>query len=122
MAAIVGPVPGLNLVASALNLDLGNSTPTLISYTVPADGNGHPFEVVGSFYSAAATTGGEVDIKFTQAGVAQSESIMLTGNTGLSGQSPFCGVADSGTTITVVQSTALTAGSAVGSLVLLVWL
>ena len=119
VATVLTSAPDLPVVASALDLSLGNSTPTLISYTVPADGNGHPFEVVGSFYSAAATTGGQVNLTYTLNGVLQTVSLLQSGNTGLSTQRPFCGVADPGTTITVAQTTGLTAGSAVGSLMLL---
>lgn len=92
---------------------LQNGTPTFLTWNVPNDGNDHQFTVTSFLNVTLAETGGLVTCSYTgpggsatsfnpQAG-AQAAGVNATSNTR---------IAQPGTTVTVAQATALTAGAA----------
>lgn len=92
---------------------LQNGTPTFLTWNVPNDGNIHQFTVSSFLSVATAETGGAVLCNYTGPGGnatnftvqpgAQAAGINATSNTR---------IAQPGTTVTVAQNTALTAGAA----------
>lgn len=95
---------------------LQHGTPTLLSYTFPNDGNLHRAVVIANQTVSSVTTGGSVSVSWTApdgtAGdwVALSQLNYTGWDDSVSPTPPL--LVKAGTTITVRQSTALTAGAA----------
>lgn len=119
---VSGGVPawgmGLTLLAatSLSGYALVNGTGTIISWTAPSDGALHRFIVFSNKVVTSTETGGQIQVAFTDAasvsvtttpfGGGQGTGFQVSGNTALGG----CFV-PAGTTVTVKQSSALTAGA-----------
>lgn len=91
---------------------LVNGTPAIFSLAVPGDGKLHQYEISITTVVAVAETGGQVQVHYTSGGNAQSTTLS---NGGLGVGSSINGttlVADPGTVVQVLQTTALTAGAA----------
>ena len=97
---------------------LVNGTPTIISWTAPNDGNLHRFVFQGSRNVTVSETGGAIALTYTvngASGGAQSLTV-AAGNTAAPSNaslsnSGFGATIAPGTTVSVVQSGALTLGA-----------
>lgn len=96
---------------------LVNGTGTIISWVIPNDGQLHRFTVFASEDVTGATTGGAITVSWTMPDGTTASWVILPATqaaTGfVTGQVSYQVLARPGTTVTVVQSSALTAGSAV---------
>lgn len=119
------PLPGANwtylhtprLVATAglAGFALQNATPTILSWTAPADGALHRFSVYASMHVTSAETGGIVQAVFTLPDGSAGFYTVLPGGQGTgfnSSQVNLATIVKAGTTVTLQQVTALTAGGA----------
>jgi hypothetical protein len=96
---------------------LVNGTPTILSWTVPNDGNLHRFAIFGSLSVTENETGGNIGYAYVLPDGTQTSFELVAGNVNFapSGeQAPFTNLAivAPGSLVTVSQSTALTAGAA----------
>lgn len=94
---------------------LQNATPVILTWTAPNDGNAHPVIVIASQYVTSAETGGAVSVSATVPnGNSGSPTLFSAGHgTGLfPPSSPIALIVEAGSTVTVQQSSALTAGAA----------
>lgn len=94
---------------------LQNATPTILSWTVPNDGNAHPVLIMASQYVTSAETGGAVSATITvPSGNSGSPTLFSAGHgTGLFPPSgTLTMIAEAGSTVTIQQSSALTVGAA----------
>jgi len=113
-AIVLGEGAPADFLSTVTPVNLINGTQALCKWTAPDDGSYH---VVMVFYMATVPsnmTGGEVSLTYTQAGGPQSQVIL---NAGQAASPTFGGLLntvliDPGSTIEVVQDTALTAGAA----------
>jgi hypothetical protein len=94
---------------------LTNGTPTILTYTTPNDGRPHQVLITGTMHVTSATTGGAVQ------GVYSAPDGLVTFTAALSAATQAVGAHPSGgtwatvapnTTITISQSSAVTAGAA----------
>lgn len=98
----------------AAGFALQNGTPTIISWTAPNDGADHRVLVFGEIHVSLAETGGQVSVSATSPG-ANAMTFTLDGGAHAASDNPFTArllVIGAGTTVSVAQSTALTAGAA----------
>lgn len=94
---------------------LVNATPNIISWTAPNDGQPHRFLLIGNENVSSATTGGQVNVTFTRADNSGTNSAPIFGGTVAAGYHSIgdnTGIVAPGTTVTVAQNTAMTAGAA----------
>ena len=108
-----GPV----LVAEtpAAGVALQNGTPVFLSWTAPNDGNLHEFELVASLQVTSGETGGAVGLSFTfPGGAAATPNVFAAGLGAGTVNSSVAGkrLVAPGTTVTLAQTSALTAGAA----------
>jgi hypothetical protein len=121
LPAAAPPVEPLQLLASTgpAGFALQNATPVILSYTFPNDGNLHRLFIGGSMNVTSAETGGQVTYTCSPpAGGAVTGTVLFAAGSGVAPNLGSLGnrtlvVAGSGTTVTVQQATALTAGAAV---------
>lgn len=114
----VAPVLGLLATTGVAGFALQNATPAILTWTAPADGNLHRVLVFANGDVTVATTGGAVGIALTLPdGTAVANSI-LAGTQGVShlnisgaGNATF--FVKAGTTVTLSQTSAMTAGAEV---------
>ena len=95
---------------------LVNGTGTVVSWTAPNDGALHRFLILGTLAVSVATTGGSIsEVWTTPNGTASGTGIALFTATKAVGvfQASVNGHAQAGTTVTIQQQTAMTAGTAV---------
>jgi hypothetical protein len=96
---------------------LQNGTPTILSWAVPNDGNIHTIELNAVLVVSSAETGGLVVLSFVFAGsVAAATPTVFAGGSGVgSANSSVSGMrlVAPGTTVTLAQTSALTAGAAI---------
>jgi hypothetical protein len=95
---------------------LQNATPTIISWTVPNDGNLHAFEVCGAVVVSSAETGGAIQVNYQPPTSGVHTATLDAGGHGSAGTSGFTqsgGVAAPGSVVSITQNTALTGGAAV---------
>jgi hypothetical protein len=123
--AILSPAPqagpGFSLLATtgAAGFTLQNATPTILSWTAPNDGQLHRVTCFGMLHVTSAETGGQISIQYFGpfgGASAHTSQILAAGlGTDTAGQAPsFFNVSvGGGTTVSILQSTALTAGAAV---------
>lgn len=110
---------GLSLVAAtgAGGYTLVNGTGTVISWSVPNDGQRHRFMLVYSMDITVNETGGAISVVFTSPGSTAVTYGILPGSQTAGwnfGEAPaFCSFAKPGTTVSISQTSALTAGAAV---------
>lgn len=110
---------GLKLVATTgpNGYVLQNGTANILTWTAPNDGQLHRFMVFSTLDVFSAETGGAIGINYTvPGGGAQSHTFYAAGLAPAVPTSPaFPGLAPAispGTTVTLTQSSALTAGAA----------
>lgn len=112
-----GTVPAMNLLAStgAAGYTLVNGTGTILSWTAPADGNMHRVLLMYSQHVTSAETGGLIQLAtVTPDGGAHSYTVQGGGSgTGFSQGSQTTYMVQSGSTVTLSQTSALTLGAAV---------
>lgn len=112
-----GPQFVLAATSGLAGFALINGTQTFApSAAVPNDGQMHLFYVVVSLQVTSAETGGQVNVQHTdpQGNVHSFQVIAAGQGAGLSvGSSPISRLCAPGTTVSVLQQSALTAGAAV---------
>lgn len=98
---------------------LVNGTPTILTWTAPNDGNLHPVVVCAALHVTGLETGGAIAVTVSAAaGQPVTNTIFAGGKAVGDYQGADSGVPDTnlilgpGQTVTVVQSSALTAGAA----------
>lgn len=96
---------------------LQNGTPTILSWTAPNDGQMHRVMVLATLDVSSAETGGAIGVTFTDpAGNALAGANVIGAGKGAGVVAPNPGVTGmlikGGTTVSLVQSTALTVGAA----------
>lgn len=102
---------------AAAGFALQNATPTILSWTAPADGNNHRVMIIGQVAVSSGETGGVVQVQFTDPGGSSRTLSLINGGLGSGTQvAAFAGnnsmIVQSGSTVNINQSTALTAGAA----------
>jgi hypothetical protein len=101
----------LRKTASA-GVPLTGATPTILSWTAPADGNPHAFAIPATLAVTTLLVGGAVAVTWTTGGVLQTSMIFAGGEAPGTYTAPASlALADPGTTVSVVQSSALTGGA-----------
>jgi hypothetical protein len=114
---VPGWVPGFGLLATVTGTSyaLVNGTGTIVSWSAPSDGNLHLVFMPAVLHVTSAETGGAITYSYTLPdGTTQSGESLYAASTGTgihaAGGSFYC---EPGSTFTVSQSSALTAGVAV---------
>lgn len=95
---------------------LQDATPVILSWTAPDDGQLHRAIVFGSIDIASTATGGSVNVSGQAPDGSQVSEVMFSSGltAGLHWPNfPYPVIVGAGTTVTLVQSGALTAGAAV---------
>ena len=105
----------------AAGTPLVNGTPAILSWNVPNDGQAHFFSLAGTVNTTVASTGGAIGLTFTVAGSAKAFAIFngtkavgvdACGDAAAFGPLASPIACDPGTTVSIVQTSALTAGAA----------
>jgi hypothetical protein len=114
-----GPPPtgsGMAQSQTAPSYTLVNSTATILTVQVPADGRAHTCVVASNKRVTSNETGGAITLNWTCNGQAQNTALHAGGQA--SGNFPVSQVicCDAGTLVTITQSSALTAGASVDSI------
>lgn len=114
----VAPVMGLLAATPAAGFPLVNATPTILSWTAPADGQLHRVIVFCNGHVTVGTTGGAVGINFTGPDGAAIANSILAGtqaasHLNISGAGNATFFVQAGTTVTLVQTSAMSAGAEV---------
>jgi len=111
------PSAYLALVASTTTagFTLQNATPGIITWNAPNDNQPHWFIAIGNTVVGSAETGGAISCTFTSpTGSSHLGTLDAGGNAGgTKNWNQLTGVVAPGTTVTIAQSSALTAGAAV---------
>jgi len=109
------PVLALQAATPAAGFALQNGTPTILTWTAPNDGNLHRFAIYGNTVITSTETGGAIHITWTPPTAGSSTSAGTdSGGTaaGIKNWTVVTGIVAAGTTVTLSQSSALTAGAA----------
>jgi hypothetical protein len=116
----VNPIPSpasWQLLASTgpVGFVLQNATPTILTWQVPNDGNLHRVFFIGSIDVTSAETGGAISGNVTPpgGGSAAQPQILAAGQAGGNHVGSAAAIVGPGTTVTVSQTSALSAGAAV---------
>jgi hypothetical protein len=110
---------GLTLKATTgpAGFALQNGTPGILTWTAPADGQLHRFLITSGLDVTSVATGGAIAVSFTLPdGTAVSNVTLFGGSQAAGTPNPgnsFLRTVKAGTTVTVTQTSALTAGAAV---------
>ena len=112
-----GPFLTRQAATAAAGFALQNATPTILTWTAPADGNNHRVEILGEVSISSNETGGLVQVQFTDPGGSSRTLTLINGGLGSGVQvASFAGnnsfVIQSGSAVNINQSTALTGGAA----------
>jgi hypothetical protein len=110
------PIQVMTLQASTplAGFSLINGTPTILSWTAPNDGNIHSIQVFLSQRVSSPETGGEVDLNYTYPDGGSINHTPYGGNSGNGTNSQdYFDQIKPGSTVSVVQATALTGGTAI---------
>lgn len=93
---------------------LQNGTPTILSWTAPNDGQVHRYLTFGNTIISSAETGGAIATQYTPPGGASHEGSNDAGgnSAGTVGWQVLDGVVQAGTTVSLLQISALTVGAA----------
>jgi hypothetical protein len=99
----------------AAGFALQNATPTVISWTAPNDGNIHRVLVFAAMSVTSPLTGGEIDATLTVPDGTTSQPQLFPGNqSGGAKNMSFCVyIVKAGSTFSLVQSSAASAGAGV---------
>lgn len=107
------PTPNGVLATTGPNgLALQNATPTIASWQAPNDGNLHHVDCAAHQNVTTLETGGAVTLSWTCGGVAFTKALFTGGSAAgqqVISQSVVC---DPGSTVSIKQTSALTAGAA----------
>lgn len=122
VAALLGTAGvGMTLQAAtpAAGYTLVNGTGAVISWSVPNDGSNHRFAIWANLHVATAETGGLIQVEYTGPWVGASTHFGQVFAAGLAadttGQNPpglWNTIVAPGSTVTIAQTSALTAGAA----------
>ena len=117
MAIIPNPVTVLAKQAATpvAGFALVNATPTILSWSVPNDGQMHRFAVYGYIIVSSLETGGQINVNFTDmSGVVRARDAMDANQAAGWLDLFFHGLwpCQAGSTVTVTQQSALTGGAA----------
>lgn len=112
----VAPVMGLLAATPDAGFALQNGTPVILSWTAPDDGQLHRVSAICSIVISAAETGGVVAWEFTAPDGTAAGYDVSTGGQGTgwdySSAAAHPAVIKAGSTATLTQTSALTAGAA----------
>lgn len=92
---------------------LVNGTPNIVSWTAPNDGQMHRVMLVGLMNVALAETGGQITLNYTDPGGAVHSRTIWAAAQAAGVQYPTLAIVPvaPGTTVTLAQASALTAGA-----------
>ena len=111
-----GPILVLQATTGVAGFALQNATPTIISWTAPNDGQMHRFQLFAVVHVSSNETGGAIATQWTAPGGQSGLSTPFAGGSG-SGlvltAADRVNLVEPGTTVSLVQSTALSGGAAV---------
>ena len=107
--------PAMGLLAAlpipAAGFTLQNATPVILSWTAPADGQLHRVTIFGTLFAAAVETGGNINLVYTDpAGNPNSTPVWAGGLNGANAPTDKGVSVKAGTTVTLQQIVALSAG------------
>ena len=95
---------------------LQNATPNIISWTAPEDSQEHRVIIVTILDVSSATTGGQINFSFTEPSGTVRSGALFTASQAAGLHSPtnnvWALILEAGTTVTISQGTAMTAGAA----------
>lgn len=110
IAGLLG-LPVKQAATAAGGYALVNGTGTILSWTAPNDGLLHRAAVYGSLFATAAETGGNINLLYTDpGGNANSTAIWAGGLNGANTGTAKLVSVKAGTTVTLQQTVALSAG------------
>lgn len=118
MSGVISPYPlglALQKATPVAGFALQNATPTILSWTAPNDGLLHRVLVFACMDVTVAETGGNVIIGLAMPDGVGGGPALMNGNQGTGfnyGYSSAAFIIKAGSTVTVQQSVALTAGAA----------
>lgn len=110
----VTPALALQAATPVTGFPLADATPTIISWTPPADGRQHRIMAIFNADITVTAVGGTVDLQFTDlTGTFQSRQLLAPGGAAGFGAvlAPAYFLVQGGQTVYVAQGTALTAGA-----------
>ncbi len=113
--------PNAGLLASTYQANglagfpLQNGTPTILTWTAPADGQYHRVWLIGGIHVTSAETGGQVTLTIPHPDGSSAAPVVFGAGqgTGSAGGAFNGSIVGPGQTVTLAQSSALTAGAAV---------
>lgn len=99
---------------AAAGFALQNATPVIVSWTAPADGQPHRVMIITTIDITALETGGQVSATFTAPdGAVQNFNQLFAAGQAAAAHTNQAGIIVApGTTVTLSQTSALTAGAA----------
>lgn len=111
----VAPILGLLAATPVAGFALQNGTPNILTWTAPADGQMHRVLVHAGLRVTSAETGGAVTLTVIQPDGSTYAPGAFAGGSGTNATSGFTAMhpVQAGSTVTLAQSSALTAGAAV---------
>jgi hypothetical protein len=107
---------GLQAATPVAGYTLVNGTGTVISWTVPNDGKLHRVNAFGSLDVTSAATGGQITITYNSPDGGSAVHSFFSNSEPAGVASPssnFAIIVEAGSTVTIAQAQALTAGAAV---------
>jgi hypothetical protein len=117
-AASLTATTGLNLLAATpeAGYTLVNSTGNIITWTAPNDGNLHRFQIFSALHVTSNETGGTIAVSYTLPDGTTTLPTLFTASQSAGAISPattFLRLMAPGSTVTIEQTSALSAGAAV---------
>lgn len=112
----IGPLFGMvqQAATAVAGFSLINGTTTILTWTPPNDGLQHRFIVPATLDVTVAETGGTLQVHLTAPDAGGLFKQLFAGGSGIGVQSNIIsGIIQAGVALTVIQSAALTAGTAV---------
>jgi len=116
MSGILSPFGGglaKQATTPAAGFALQNATPNILTWTPPADGSLHPFQVIAAMDVGSTETGGGIAVTFTLPDGTSGIIYLFGGNNSGGYVEPnFCaGISEGGQPVTITQYGALTGGA-----------
>ncbi len=109
------PAAALQLVAAtpAAGFALQNGTPTILTWVVPNDGALHTLNIVMTLHVTSLETGGQITVTTTDPSGTAANPVAFAGGAA-AGSTPqqYQRLLQAGSTVTLAQTSALTAGAA----------
>lgn len=114
VAAAIGTPLRLVATTGAAGAALANGTPAILTWTAPNDGQLHRIQLISNGYVTAAMTGGAVTLNTVLPNGQAGNPVIYAGGTANPGPlaSSVLRLVEPGSTVTLTQSSALTAGAA----------